>query len=46
MKRCACGMPIYDEPETPSDKCRKCIEKSLDEVSKRLFSGMNIKEDK
>ena len=37
-------MPIYDEPEQPSDKCRDCIEKKLDKVGKRLFTGMNIKD--
>ena len=44
MKTCNCGMPIYDEPEQPSDKCRDCIEKKLDKVGKRLFTRMNIKD--
>ena len=46
MKLCKCGMPIYDEPEQRSDKCRKCIEKNLSEVDKRLYTmGINTKEE-
>ena len=37
-------MPIYDEPEQPSDKCRDCILKGLDKVAERLFESMNIKD--
>ena len=46
MKKCKCGMPIYDEPEYPSKKCDECTMKSLSEVDKRLFTSMNIKEEK
>ena len=45
MKKCKCGMPIYDEPEYPSEKCDECTMKSLSEVDKRLFTmGINTKD--
>ena len=46
MKHCKCGMPIYDEPEQPSDKCRECTRKGYDKVAERLFESMNLKEKK
>ena len=47
MKPCKCGMPIYDEPEQPSDKCYDCTLKSLrTAVDKRLFTGTVLYKDK
>ena len=46
MKKCKCGMPIYDAPDEPygwkSDKCYLCWVKSLNEVDRRLFTSSVI----
>ena len=45
LRKCKCGMPIYDEPGQRYDKCYQCMVKSFrTAVEKRLFTGMNLKE--
>ena len=45
LKTCKCGNPIYDEEHQSSDKCYQCVVKELDEIDKRLFTGLNYKEE-
>jgi len=45
LRKCKCGMPIYDEPRQRYDKCYQCMVKSFrTAVEKRLFTGMNLKD--
>lgn len=47
LRKCKCGMPIYDEPGQRYDKCYFCWVKSLRTATdKRLFTGTILYKEK